>query len=76
MLTDIQKELFWEEVNLVQKRHSIFFPDDQLKKIILRQTDSGDNLALMQGHQIPLPIMLEIQFVFKLQIYFLLLKFI
>ena len=56
MLTDIQEELFWDEVNLIQKRHSLFFPVDQIKNIILSQTGTDHCLAFIEDHQIPAAI--------------------
>lgn len=65
-MTNIQIELFWKEIGLIQNRHSLFFPHDQLKYISLVKNESGHYLNFLEGCDLPASITLEIQLSFKI----------
>ncbi|MEP7143902.1 MAG: hypothetical protein ABI707_13565 [Ferruginibacter sp.] len=66
MKTAIQRATFWKEVNIIQQRHLLFFPDEQKKYIKIRKTGIGGGLYFREGHNLPSAIIMEIQLAFKL----------
>lgn len=65
-MTDIQIEKFWVEVNLIQQRHHLFFPDEQKQFIRLDPNGNGHSLMFLGGYRLPECITLEIQLCFKM----------
>ena len=66
IMPEILQTLFWSEINLIQSRHSLFFPDEQKKYITLKKIDSRFELAFLVGYDLPRVITQEIQLAFKL----------
>ncbi|MEP7111277.1 MAG: hypothetical protein ABI760_24995 [Ferruginibacter sp.] len=65
MKIKIQRAIFWKEVNLIQKRHLLFFPDEQRKYIRIRESDMGLNLEIRDCHDLPSEAIMEIRLAFK-----------
>ena len=65
-MTNTQIKLFWEEVDLIQKRHSLFFPDSQKENISISKTDTGSELYFMDDYDLPQCITMEIQLALKI----------
>jgi len=65
-MTNFQIELFWAEVEQIQKRHSIFFPISQLKYISIKEQDSIPNIIFLEEYDLPTPITNEIHLAFKM----------
>lgn len=42
-MTNLQIDLFWEEVSQIQQRHSLFFPLSQIKYISLQKMKQAQN---------------------------------
>lgn len=65
-MTNLQIDLFWEEVSQIQQRHSLFFPLSQIKYISLQEKGKGNDINFLEGYNLPLTITQEIQLAFKL----------
>jgi hypothetical protein len=58
--------LFWNEVDLIQLRHSIFFPDSQKQYIEIKHVNQEYKLVFLPGCNLSSVILLEIEFAFKI----------
>ncbi len=61
-----QKRLFWNEVESIQAKHSLFFPKGQKKSISIQLVNSQPKLVLSKNYNLPKVITMEIEFAFKL----------
>ena len=68
-MTETQRKLFWNEVNLIQKRHALFFPEEQKQYIALNETGFGYEVVMLEGYDMPTTITEEIHFALKLCTY-------
>lgn len=62
----IRAAIFWQEIDLIQQRHRLFFSDGQRKYIKLRKTNDGHSLVFRDGHDLPSQVIMEIELAFKL----------
>ncbi len=65
-MTATQKELFWNEVDLIQQRHTLFFHKDQIQNILITEIDSITHLNFSPGYNLDDIITSEIKLAFKL----------
>lgn len=65
-MTERQNKLFWLEVEQIQVRNRLFFPDEQKQFIKASYTDNGSVLTFLEGYDLPECITLEIQFAWKM----------
>ena len=65
-MTNLQIDLFWEEVSQIQQRHSLFFPVSQIKYISIQEKGTGNDIIFLEGFNLPTTITQEIQLAFKL----------
>lgn len=65
-MTSTQQKLFWKEIDLIQTRHSLFFPVEQKEYISLQKINTRFELIFLKGYDLPTAITMEIQFALKL----------
>jgi len=58
--------LFWNEIYLIQKRHALFFPVEQIEFISLKDIENGLELVFSEQYDLSSIITLEIEFAFKM----------
>lgn len=66
LMTSLQIELFWKEIEQIQIRHALFFPISQIKYISLQEKDSIHNIIFLKGYNLPGTLTNEIQLAFKI----------
>lgn len=59
-------EIFYEEIALIQKRHSVMFPHSQIKFIKAENINGNYELKFLDGYDLSSVITMEIQLAFKL----------
>ncbi len=65
-MTASRIKLFWQEIDLIQARHALFFPKDQKRHISIMAIDSGTVLLFSEQYNLPKVITLEVEFAFRL----------
>lgn len=65
-MTANRLKAFWEEIDWIQKRHSVFFPASQKKFISIEQRAGEIKLKFLDGYNLSSVITQEIEFAFKL----------
>lgn len=58
--------MFWNEVELIQQRHSLFFPVEQKEFISIKELDNRIELFFLEDYNLSSVITMEIKFAFKL----------
>ena len=66
MLSEKQMKFFLKEVNLIQQRHLLFFPENQKDCIKVSNINNEYSLSFQNGHQLSSIIILEIKLAFKI----------
>ena len=64
-MTKLQIEIFWEEIDLLQKQYALFFPETQKQYISLHEKDGVHELVFLDGYELSSVITLDIRLLYS-----------
>lgn len=65
-MTKLQIEIFWEEIDRLQKQYALFFAESQKQYISLHEKDGVHELVFLDGYELSSAITLDIKLMYKI----------